>query len=96
MMCIWFGCGRLRRRVRHLEEKVEELARAVDELASGIVPNEELRRFLGFKVGTEIVVYTPSAALRGVLLSVGVDVLQLRETAGDLAVIPFSKVTYVQ
>ncbi|CAH8771763.1 hypothetical protein [Paenibacillus dendritiformis] len=95
-MSLWFGYGRLERKVRHLEEKVEELARGIDEVASGVVPNQELRRFLEFKVGTEIVVCTPSAAVRGVLLSVGSGVLQLRETAGARAIIPFAKVTYVQ
>lgn len=95
-MWFWFGCGRLDSKVRHLEEKVEELAHGVDEAASGVVPNQELRRFLEFKVGREIVVYTPSAEVRGVLLCVGAGVLQLRETVGARAIIPFSKVTYIQ
>ncbi|MBG9792957.1 hypothetical protein ABD76_10845 [Paenibacillus dendritiformis] len=93
-MGFWFGYRRLVNKVRQLEGKVEELARGADEAASG--PNEELKRFLEFKVATEIVVCTPSSSVRGVLLSVGAGVLQLREATGDRAVIPFSKVTYVQ
>lgn len=98
-MC-FFGFGRLRREVRHLKESVRILTERVDdlerELASGIFPNPALQEALQDKVGQTVTVSTPSATVQGTLLTVTSDSLEIRETTGDLVLIPYSSITVLQ
>ncbi|GIP21177.1 DUF2642 domain-containing protein [Paenibacillus sp. J22TS3] len=95
-MC-FLGLGRLRREVRHLKESVliltERLNELENDLESEIFPNPTLQAALQDKVGQTVTVNTASATVEGTLLTVTSDSLEIRESTGDLVLIPYSRIT---
>ncbi|MBP2001347.1 hypothetical protein J2Z69_002390 [Paenibacillus shirakamiensis] len=98
-MC-FFGYGQLRHKVRHLIEEVKELTARLndleDRLSSGVFPNPAIVAYLQDKIGQSIHISTASASLEGILVTVATDALEIRESTGDLVLIPFSRITVLQ
>lgn len=96
----FFGIGHLRREVKHLAKSVRHLNARLDELesnlASGLFPNPALQEVLQEKIGQTITVSTASATVEGILLTAGTDALEIRESTGDLVLIPYSRITVLQ
>ncbi|USB32280.1 hypothetical protein [Paenibacillus sp. YPG26] len=98
-MCFW-GCGRLRREVNQLARSVRILTERLDELeenlASGLFANPSLQENLQDKIGQTVTISTASATVEGILLTAGSDALEIRESTGDLVLIPYSRITVIQ
>jgi len=87
---------RLARRIEELESLADRVARLEEEVMTGITDNPELHAYFAGKIGSEVRVDTASATLQGVVLTVAEDAVELRESGGDLLIIPFSRITSVQ
>ncbi|RUT29658.1 hypothetical protein EJP77_14935 [Paenibacillus zeisoli] len=96
----FFGIGHLRREVKHLAKSVRHLTERLDEiernLASGLFPNPALQEVLQEKIGQTVTISTASATVEGILLTAGTDALEIRESTGDLVLIPYSRITVLQ
>ncbi|WP_426453030.1 mechanosensitive ion channel domain-containing protein [Paenibacillus sp. S-38] len=73
-----------------------ELAELREQLETGLFPQPELRAYLESKLGDTVSITLPDASLQGVVITVGVDAVQIRETSGELVMIPLSQIVAVQ
>lgn len=105
-MCFFFH-SRLWARIKQLEVQQALLTERVDmlnarieqleaEVRSGIVVNPQLQQFLESKIGQYISISTSSVTVLGTVLAVGTDAVEIRETSGDIVIIPFSQISVVQ
>lgn len=66
------------------------------EIESGLTPNPALQSLLQSKQGQTVTVSTPAGNVTGEIILVGTDAVEIRESNGDIVIIPFTKVTAVQ
>ncbi|MUG66221.1 hypothetical protein CHH75_06885 [Paenibacillus sp. 7541] len=106
MMCFLFH-GRLLSRIKSLSRQVEllssqtgDLTQRVEQLESqlrtGLILNPELTRFFEVRTGQQVRVNTTFVTLEGIVLATAEDGVQLRESSGDIVLIPFASITSVQ
>ncbi|WP_211745979.1 bZIP transcription factor [Paenibacillus sp. Marseille-Q4541] len=107
-MCFLFcHSRRLAARVHRLEEKVEELTAKVQllqhrlselesEVRSGLTVNPELQTFFDSKIGQNISISTNNVTVIGTVLASGVDAVEIRESNGDIVVIPYANISVAQ
>ncbi|GAB6931542.1 hypothetical protein JCM10914A_55250 [Paenibacillus sp. JCM 10914] len=106
MCCFLFG-RKLAAKVRTLSRQVELLSQQTGELTerveslesqviSGLPVIPELIHYFEVRTGQQVRVSTTFVTLEGVVLATADDGVQLREASGDLVLIPFSNITYVQ
>ena len=99
--------SKLKREVELLEEKVNELqtdlvalrvevARLRTEVESGLTQNVVMQAYFQSQLNHTVTVSTPDGNITGVVVVVGTDAVELRETNGDIVIIPYSKITAVQ
>jgi uncharacterized protein YlxW (UPF0749 family) len=77
----------------NLQAQIASLQTQID---SGVTPNPALQSFLQSKQGQTVTVSTPAGNVTGVVILVGTDAVEIRESNGDIVIIPFSKITAVQ
>ncbi|MEK5058682.1 hypothetical protein ACFSVM_06300 [Paenibacillus shunpengii] len=105
-MCFFFH-SRIWARIKQLEVQQALLTERVDmlnarieqletEVRSGIVANPPLQQFLESKMGQNISISTSSVTVLGTVLAVGKDAVEIRETSGDIVIIPFSQISVAQ
>ncbi|MEK3734523.1 MULTISPECIES: hypothetical protein [Paenibacillus] len=105
-MCFLFH-GRLLSRIKSLSRQVEllssqtgDLTQRVEQLESqlrtGLILNPELTRFFEVRTGQQVRVNTTFVTLEGIVLATAEDGVQLRESSGDIVLIPFASITSVQ
>ncbi|AEI40993.1 mechanosensitive ion channel domain-containing protein [Paenibacillus mucilaginosus] len=73
-----------------------EVAELREQVETGLFPQPELRAFLESKLGDTVSITLPDASLQGVVITVGVDAVQIREASGELVTIPLAQITAVQ
>ncbi|MCF8567630.1 hypothetical protein LLE49_23200 [Alicyclobacillus tolerans] len=73
-----------------------ELAQLRVEVYSGVMPNPGLQASFQSKLDQTVTVSTPDGNITGVVIVVGTDAVELRETTGNIVIIPYSQVTAVQ
>ena len=107
-MCFLFcHCRRLAARIHRLEEQVEELtakagqlqerlSQLESEVRSGLTVNPELQTFFESKIGRNISISTTSVTVIGTVLAAGLDAVEIRETTGDIVVIPYNNISVTQ
>ncbi|KKO54476.1 hypothetical protein [Paenibacillus sp. DMB20] len=105
-MCRFLFCGRLAAKVKKLSRKVDVLSEQTelladrveeleDQVMTGLVVIPELIDFFSSRTGQSVQINTTFATLKGVVLATAVDAVQIRESSGDLVLIPFSSITTV-
>lgn len=87
---------RLAEKVKKLEELQPLVERLQEQILTGLTENPELEAFLKLKLGAKVQIETAGTSLQGTILAVARDAVQLRESHGDLVVIPFSHINSVQ
>lgn len=106
-MCFIFCRRRLVSRIKSLTRQVELLSRQIGDLTqrvellenqirTGLILNPELTRYFEVRTGQQVRVNTTFVTLEGIILATAQDGVQLRESSGDILLIPFSSITSVQ
>ncbi|GAB6988876.1 LSm family protein [Paenibacillus pini] len=83
----------LQAQVQHQQEQIDQLQ---EQVSTGLTTNPELYDYFVHKIGQEVRVDTTSVILTGIVLTVAVDAVELRESGGDIVIIPFAKISSAQ
>lgn len=92
--------GPLRRRIRRLQAQLELLTGRVERLEESIAaasfPDPDTQQKLSQSVGQNISIETSNSALRGILLSVQSDSLDLSDELGQRVIVPAARITAIR
>ncbi|MGZ7445154.1 DUF2642 domain-containing protein [Paenibacillus sp. TH7-28] len=92
--------GPLRRRIRRLQAQLELLTGRVERLEESIAaasfPDPYTQQKLSQSVGQNISIETSNSALRGILISVQSDSLDLSDELGQRVIVPSARITAIR
>ncbi|MGG6314457.1 hypothetical protein [Paenibacillus macerans] len=92
--------GPLRRRIRMLQAKQELLANRLEELehtvAAASFPDAGTRQRLSMSIGQSITLETAETTLRGTLVSIQHDSLDLIDEMGQHVLVPAARITAIR
>lgn len=92
--------SKIYRRLESLNRKIRRLTRRVEsleiQLQSGLIIMPAFFDYFRNRTGQNVQVSTMFVMLEGEVVSTADDGVQLRESTGDIVLIPFAKITSVQ
>lgn len=90
---IYLKVESLSREIRRLTQRLNSLE---NQLVSGLTVIPEFTKYFTNRIGQNVQIQTMLITLQGEVVSVADDGVQIRETSGDIVLIPFAKITSIQ